>query len=183
MAEDSQYPTQLAPNHLDAEGIKATAEGEAGNDCSSGSVLKRIFCPQHGVMEGTEQQLMSETQQILRMRLLAVSSIFLVCVILFSTRAFLMEGFFSFEQILVAIFFASSALYLKYVRLPSLIKLRTIELLVFGTMLVHLLIVNLNFILSLTVQAALNYLPSGIYRAAIGFFALIVVYGMFIPNR
>jgi serine/threonine-protein kinase len=41
----------------------------------------------------------------------------------------------------------------------------------------------LSFIFSLSVQAALIHLPSGIYRAAIGFFALIVVYGMFIPNR
>lgn len=156
---------------------------EAESDCSTGSVLKRIFCPHQGIMGGADQQLASETQTILRIRLLAVSSIFLVCVILFSAQAFLVEGFFSFEQIAVAGFFAAGALYLKYAQQPSLMRLRTIELLVFGTMLVHLLIINLNLILSLSVQAALSYLPSGIYRAAIGFFALIVVYGMFIPNR
>jgi serine/threonine-protein kinase len=93
------------------------------------------------------------------------------------------EEYFSYGQIIAAVFFASSVLYLKYGRQPSLLKLRSIELFVFGTMLVHLIVFNLNFILSLSVQMTLNYLPSGIYRAAIGFFALIVVYGMFIPNR
>jgi serine/threonine-protein kinase len=180
--QDSQPTLQIEGNGGDGL-IKASPDPEADGSCNTGSVLKRIFCPTHGMMGGANQQLASETQTILHSRILAVSLIFLACLILFSVRGFLVEGFFTLEQVVVGILFASSALYLKYVRQPSIVKLRMMELFVFGTMLVHLLVINSTNILSLSVQATLTHLPSGIYRAAISFFALIVVYGMFIPNN
>jgi len=182
MATDSRYATHLEPSHLNTEGNRATSKAATDSGCSTGSVLKRIFCPQHGVIEGAEQQLMSETQKILRMRLLAVSSILLLGLILFSLRALIIDGFFSFEQAITFVLLGGIALYVKYTRLPSLRKLRAVELLIFATMLIHFFLFNFLFVISLSEQAAAHYLPSGIYRAALSFFALIVVYGMFIPN-
>ncbi len=162
--------------------IETALEPEAAGNCRNGSVLKRIFCPQHGVMEGAEQQLMSETREILRMRLLAGSLILLLCLTLFSLRALIIDRFFSFEQIVTFFLLGGSALYVKYAKLPTLRKLRAVELLIFATMLIHLFLFNFQFVISMSGQAATSYLPTGIYRAAISFFALIVVYGMFIPN-
>ena len=149
---------------------------------SRSSARDMRFCPNWGMFTGGTRQFSHQTQSLLRTRLTVTSGLALFVIIVFLLRGLLAWGPLHLEMLfpltVLAVCFGLLASQIDF----SLARLRIFEFAVFGSVTAHLVFVNYL----LTQQSVLVGNPAaptlGVYRAAVGYFALIVVYGMFIPN-
>ena len=144
------------------------------------SALMNIFCPDQGFGD-PERQLSEETRRLLRFRLFAVGSLLMIAVLLFSTRSYLVDSFLG-PSYLVSIPILAICIAVLFRRKDlSLRTLRGFEVLLFGIMTVNLILHHLLFIIREETGPDLAVIS--VYRAAISFFAIIIVFGFFIPNN
>ena len=169
---------------LAAGSSQPSGRAKAGTSYCEGeeSVLRKIFCPQHGMVGAAGQQLSDETRNLLGFRLMVVAGVFALTSGLFALRSLILfeeEGFFLPQQVAVFGLFTLAAITLYGKRDFPLRVLRIFELLIFGTMVLHLF----RFFFLWTIERSDSFGTVGIYRAALSFFAITVVYGMFVPNH
>ena len=179
MDEESTMP---ADNVLEMPGPGAADDS---NSCAATkSAIKHLFCPMMGVLSGgTSRQINAQTRDLLIGRLKAVAAIALFAQLLFLARPLVFAGIPLFPQQLVALAVVVASLVVLFRRRKlSLLGLRAIELMLFGCIGIHLMVVNY-----LTIDLNLANGPeaavvNGLYRTVIGYFALMTIYGCFIPN-
>jgi serine/threonine-protein kinase len=135
-----------------------------------------------GLVSGKESGMSSETRRLLAFRLTVVAGVFAFSSGLYALRSILLpesEGICLHQQLIaLAIFLVSGFLLHRNQDLP-LKTLRFFEILIFGAMALHLF---RYYYLWTSVQGD-SGASLAIYRAALSYFAIMVVYGMFIPNH
>jgi len=149
---------------------------------TGGSVLKRIFCPHMGLVENTDRGMSSETRRLLAFRLMVVAGVFAFSSGLYAVRSILLpqtEGVCLQQQLIALAIFLASGLILHRNQALSLKTLRFFEFLIFGVMVIHLF----RYYYLWTSGQVESAASLAIYRAALSYFAIMVVYGMFIPNH
>ena len=150
--------------------------------CSTGgSVFRNIFCPHMGKVGESELDLKSETRGLLAFRLMIVAGVFALSTGLYAIRSLLLpetEGVCLEQQSIAFVIFSALAVLLYRMPNLSLRTLRAFEVVLFGVMVLHMF---RFFYLLTTVETEIP--PSVVlYRAALTYFAIMVTYGMFIPN-
>jgi hypothetical protein len=135
-----------------------------------------------GMLDSLDRQMSDETQLLLRFRLTVVAAVFAFGCTLFAVRNLFfaeIERSFLPQQLAVLTGFLLIAYLIRRNQNLSLDSLRKLELLIFGVMVLHLF----HYFFYWIVQRPESFGSAGIYRAALSFFAIMVVYGMFIPNH
>jgi len=145
------------------------------------SALMKIFCPEHGIVGDEDSPVNEETRRLLRFRLFAVSALLSLVVFLFSIRSIFVESFLTPGQIIALPILIICVFILFRKKDLTLHNLRRMEFVIFATTTLHLAVYHLLAIPHDGANSALG--PISIYRAAMSFFAVIIVYGFFIPNK
>lgn len=134
------------------------------------------------LIEGTDIRLTSVTEGLLQRRLRAAAFLLALGFGLFLIRRlFVGSPFGSFHVAVVVVLFAAFG-FLVYCRQLSLRQLRGVELVVFGVPVVELAFHQYAHILSHVETREPALALAAVKSTTVYFFAIIVVYGMFIPN-
>jgi eukaryotic-like serine/threonine-protein kinase len=144
------------------------------------------FAPRRAVLEGSDPRLSAETQALLRVRLRAASLVLLVGFGLFFARDLLLSGrdrtIQVFHATLLA-FLAASRAWLSGRRAVTLRRLRAIELAIFGLSALFFATVQYRHVLLHIRRDDVVGAVATIKGSVLFLFALMSLYGMFIPNH
>jgi tRNA A-37 threonylcarbamoyl transferase component Bud32 len=156
------------------------------DDCGPGSEavksVQKHFCCRDGTLPGASEQLSAEDQTLLRRRLLAISALSLVGHSLnFFQGLFVGEPYLLELTIPLVILTAGVVLLAGQFSL-SYRQLRRIELVIFGGAVVYFAYINYLLTLHSAQQGNEVMTAIGLDRTVTSFFALMICYGMFIPN-
>ncbi|HUV12230.1 MAG TPA: serine/threonine-protein kinase, partial [Acidobacteriota bacterium] len=144
--------------------------------------IDRLFCCREGVVGAATHELITQNQSLLRMRLLAISAVFLLGHTLFFVRSLLLEYSFTWVQIIPLIILTSGILLLREHWDFSYEQLRWMELVILGTGLIYLTWIHYLAIGMFAGRGDVVLTSVSIAQIPFSFFALMVTYGMFIPN-
>ncbi len=156
------------------------------DDCGPGGAavksVQKHFCCRDGTLPGAAQQLSAEDQTLLRRRLLAISALSLVghglnfFQGLFVGEPYLLQLTIPLVILTAGVVILASQLSLSYRRL------RAIEAVIFGTAVVYFAYINYLLTLHSAQQGNEVMTAIGLDRTVTSFFALMICYGLFIPN-
>ena len=147
--------------------------------------VNRRLAPQAMASVGSGSGLAAETRDLLQTRLRSVALVFLLGTLAFLVRNLLLRmhdpvlyaNFLVLDASLVAIF-----LWLRPPNSPSLLRLRMVELAIFGLMAAYFVVIHSRFVVILGRAGAAVGLRETLDSVVLVFFSLIATYGMFIPN-
>ena len=189
MNESKVYPlpvpgndTSTPPNAGSATEAETTSPRR--RRCATTAAMKRLFCPMAGVVSGdASAHFAADTQGVLRFRLKVVAVLMLAASSLFMLRGLLLADVPWFaEQLFPLVVVGGACAVLFSRRQLSLGRLRLVELVMFATVALHLFAVNYLITVQFVSEGRTAPIVGALYRFALGYFALITVYGMFIPN-
>ena len=133
-------------------------------------------------MGAASQELIAQNRSILRTRLLAISAVSLLGHSLFFIRSLLLEYSFAWVQI-TPLIILSAGIFLLWKQWDfSDTQLRWLGIVIFGTGLVYLAWVHYLAVVLLAERGDVVITSVAIDQIPQSFFALMVMYGMFIPN-
>ncbi len=123
------------------------------------------------------------TESLLRRRLLSLSLVFWVTGVLWSSANLLNQrAFLPIIQIPLLLAIGCMALLLFSKKPLSLTPLRALELLLFGLAAAYVVLQDVTFIDQRAALGDSGMALSGLFRTAVHYVLLAIVYGMFIPN-
>ena len=169
----------------DPHGAFQDEDSEAGYTCSPvehRTPLERLFCCREGVVGAATQELAAQNQSLLRTRLLAISAVSVFGHSLFFVRSLLLDYSFTWVQLVPLVILTASILLLRSRRAFSHSQLRWLELVIFGSGLIYLALVHYLAVGMFARQGDVVLTSVAIDQIPFSFFALMVMYGMFIPN-
>jgi serine/threonine-protein kinase len=158
---------------------------EASNkDCRTHdrTPLERMFCCRQGVVGAATHELKQQNRSILRTRLVAISVVSLLGHSLSFVRSLLLEYPFTWFQLTPLIILGTSIFLLLKRRDFNHRQLRGLELVIFGTGVAYLAGLHHMAIVMFARQGDVVSTTVAISQIPLSFFALMVMYGMFIPN-
>lgn len=168
--------------------LKRTSPQEASEDSCAcppdghRTPFERMFCCREGVVGAATQELATQNQSLLRTRLLAISALSFLGHSLFFVRSLLLQYSFTWVQLVPLIVLSAAILLLKSKRAFSYSQLRSLELVIFGSGLLFLAWVHYLAVVMFAGQGDVVLTSVAIDQIPFSFFALMVMYGMFIPN-
>jgi len=166
----------------------ASAREDSGSRCAAclpedhRTPFERMFCCREGVVGAASQELVEQNQSLLRTRLLALSAVSLLAHSLFFVRSLLLQYSFTWVQIVPLIILTAGILLLRGKWEFSHRQLRWLELVIFGSGLIYLAWVHYLGVVMFAGQGEVVLTSVAIDQIPFSFFALMVMYGMFIPN-
>ncbi len=162
--------------------VESGARDQASLPEVSRTPLHRLFCCREGLVGAASQELIAQNRSILRTRLLAISAVSLLGHSLFFIRSLLLEYSFAWVQI-TPLIILSAGIFLLWKQWDfSDTQLRWLEIVIFGTGLVYLAWVHYLAVVLLAERGDVVITSVAIDQIPQSFFALMVMYGMFIPN-
>jgi len=166
---------------LDSSTLDATVIGSLPGQESfaAGSAA----APRVELISGTAPRLESETQELLRIRLRAAAIVLMTAVASFFLRSFFVEDAPArTAQVVVSTVLAAAVVLLSSRRELTLPQLRWIELGIFGLLALYLGDYGYKLVLQKATAGDPTYAMAAIKSCVLYYFAVILLYGTFIPN-
>lgn len=171
-----------APLRDEQTGKPECSHDERGPGSEAVKSVQKHFCCRDGTLPGASEQLSTEDQTLLRRRLLAISALALVGHGLNFFQGLFVGEPYLLELTIPLVILTASLVILAGRFFLSYRQLRRIELAIFGPAVVYFAYINYLSALHSAQQGNQVMTAIGLDRTVTSFFALMICYGMFIPN-